>query len=55
MSSTSFLEGSGTLDVDGEQLDLREGGLAFIPAGSGRRFTGYEHLTVLAIRAREGV
>jgi len=47
------LEGSGMLDVDGEQLALREGRLAFIPAGSNRRFTAYEHLTVLAIRARE--
>jgi mannose-6-phosphate isomerase-like protein (cupin superfamily) len=49
------LEGSGMLDVDGEQLELREGRLAFIPAGSGHHFTAYEHLSVLAIRAREGV
>jgi mannose-6-phosphate isomerase-like protein (cupin superfamily) len=49
------LEGRGMLDVGGEQLELREGRLAFIPAGSGRHFTAYEHLTVLAIRARESV
>jgi mannose-6-phosphate isomerase-like protein (cupin superfamily) len=44
------LEGSGTLDVDGEQLELREGHLAFVPAGADHCFTAYEHLTVLAIR-----
>jgi mannose-6-phosphate isomerase-like protein (cupin superfamily) len=49
------LEGNGVLDVDGEQLELREGLLAFIPAGSDHQFTAYEHLTVLAIRARERV
>lgn len=43
------LEGSGMLDVDGEQLELREGNAAFVPAGADYRFSAYEHLTVLAI------
>jgi mannose-6-phosphate isomerase-like protein (cupin superfamily) len=46
------LEGSGLLDVDGEQLDLREGHVAFVPGGANHRFSAYEHLTVLAIRER---
>jgi mannose-6-phosphate isomerase-like protein (cupin superfamily) len=41
------LEGSGMLDVDGEQLELREGQAAFVPAGADHRFSAYEHLTVL--------
>ena len=47
------LEGSGMLDVDGEQLELREGGAAFVPAGADHSFSAYEHLTVLAILERE--
>jgi len=43
------LEGSGVLEVDGEQLDLREGRVAFVPAGASQCFSAYEHLTVLAI------
>jgi mannose-6-phosphate isomerase-like protein (cupin superfamily) len=49
------LEGRGMLDVDGEQLELREGRLVFVPAGSDHCFTAYEHLTVLAIRERDDV
>jgi mannose-6-phosphate isomerase-like protein (cupin superfamily) len=43
------LEGSGVLDVDGEQLELREGHAAFVPAGADHCFSAYEHLIVLAI------
>jgi mannose-6-phosphate isomerase-like protein (cupin superfamily) len=43
------LEGRGTLDVDGAQLELQEGSAAFIPAGADHCFSSYEHLTVLAI------
>jgi len=46
------LEGSGTLDVAGTSVDLREGHAAFVPAGVEHRFTGYEHLTVLVIFER---
>jgi mannose-6-phosphate isomerase-like protein (cupin superfamily) len=48
------LEGTGMLDVGGEQLELREGHLAFVPAGADHCFTAYEHLTLLAIHARTG-
>jgi len=48
------LEGTGMLDVDGERLELREGGVAFVPAGADHCFTAYEHLTVLTIHAKEG-
>ena len=47
------LEGSGMLDVEGEQLELLEGRAAFVPAGADHRFSAYEHLTVLAILERE--
>jgi mannose-6-phosphate isomerase-like protein (cupin superfamily) len=48
------LEGSGMLDVEGEQLELREGHVAFVPAGADHHFSAYEHLTVLTILARDG-
>jgi mannose-6-phosphate isomerase-like protein (cupin superfamily) len=44
------LEGRGMLDVEGEDLELQEGRAAFVPAGVEHCFSGYEHLTVLAIR-----
>jgi mannose-6-phosphate isomerase-like protein (cupin superfamily) len=47
------LEGRGTVDVGGEQLELREGHAAFIPAGADHCFSSYEHLTVLAILGRQ--
>jgi mannose-6-phosphate isomerase-like protein (cupin superfamily) len=43
------LEGSGTLDVEGERVELREGHAAFVPAGAQHQFVGYEQLTVLVI------
>jgi mannose-6-phosphate isomerase-like protein (cupin superfamily) len=48
------LEGSGMLDVEGEQLELREGHVAFVPAGADHHFSAYEHLAVLTILDREG-
>jgi mannose-6-phosphate isomerase-like protein (cupin superfamily) len=48
------LEGRGALDVGGEQLELREGHAAFIPAGANHWFSSYEHLTVLAIQGTGG-
>ena len=38
----------------GEQLELREGRAAFIPAGANHCFSSYEHLTVLAIQGENG-
>jgi mannose-6-phosphate isomerase-like protein (cupin superfamily) len=46
------LEGSGALDVEGEQTRLQEGEAIFVPAGADHRWVGYEHLSVLVIFAR---
>jgi mannose-6-phosphate isomerase-like protein (cupin superfamily) len=43
------LEGRGILDVEGEQIELREGRAAFVPAGANYRFNAYEQLSVLVI------
>jgi mannose-6-phosphate isomerase-like protein (cupin superfamily) len=43
------LEGNGTLDIEGERVDLREGQAAFVPARAEHRFVGYENLAVLVI------
>jgi mannose-6-phosphate isomerase-like protein (cupin superfamily) len=43
------LEGRGTLEIEGEQVDLREGHAAFVPAGANHQFVGYEQLSVLVI------
>jgi len=46
------LEGNGRLQVEGDQVDLREGEAAFVPAGADHRFVGYENLAVLVIFSR---
>ena len=46
------IEGSGTLEVEGERIDLREGQAAFVPAGADHRFIGYEQLAVLVVFER---
>jgi mannose-6-phosphate isomerase-like protein (cupin superfamily) len=46
------LEGSGTLDIEGDRVELKEGGAAFVPAGADHRFVGYEELSVLVVFAR---
>jgi mannose-6-phosphate isomerase-like protein (cupin superfamily) len=43
------LEGRGTLDVEGTEVDLREGHAVFVPAGADHRFSGYEQLSVLVV------
>ncbi len=43
------LEGSGTLEVEGERVELPEGHAAFVPAGVKHQFVGYEELSVLVI------
>ena len=43
------LEGRGTLDVEGVETPLEQGGGIFVPAGAEHRFTGYEQLSVLVI------
>jgi mannose-6-phosphate isomerase-like protein (cupin superfamily) len=44
-----LLEGRGTLEVEGEKVELREGHAVFVPAGAEHRFVGYEQLSVLVI------
>jgi mannose-6-phosphate isomerase-like protein (cupin superfamily) len=46
------LEGSGTLEVEGERVDLGEGQAVFVPAGADHRFVGYEQLAVLVVFER---
>jgi mannose-6-phosphate isomerase-like protein (cupin superfamily) len=46
------LEGTGTLEVEGERLDLRVGHAAFVAAGAEHRFVGYEQLSLLVIFER---
>ena len=43
------IEGSGVLEVEGENVDLRQGHAVFVPAGAEHRFVGYEQLSVLVI------
>jgi len=43
------LEGDGMLEIEGEQVALRVGHAAFVPAGAEHRFTGYEQLSVLVL------
>ncbi|HVD26495.1 MAG TPA: cupin domain-containing protein [Gaiellaceae bacterium] len=45
------LDGRGTLEVEGDQVDLKTGEAAFVPAGADHRFVGYEGLSVLVIFA----
>ena len=45
------LDGRGTLEIEGETLQLHEGDAAFVPAGADHRFTGYEGLSVLVVFA----
>jgi mannose-6-phosphate isomerase-like protein (cupin superfamily) len=46
------LEGNGTLEVEGERVDLGEGQAVFVPAGADHRFVGYEQLAVLVVFER---
>jgi len=43
------LEGAGVLQVEGEDVPVREGSAVFVEAGADHRFTAYEHLSVLVI------
>lgn len=43
------LEGRGTLEVEGERVELEEGNAAYVAAGAQHRFVGYENLTVLVV------
>jgi mannose-6-phosphate isomerase-like protein (cupin superfamily) len=43
------LEGTGTLEVEGTAVELRQGHAVFVPAHAEHRFVGYEQLSVLVI------
>ena len=43
------LEGTGVLEVEGEPVQLEEGGAAFVRAGADHRFSAYERLAVLVL------
>jgi mannose-6-phosphate isomerase-like protein (cupin superfamily) len=43
------LDGTGTLEVDGESFPVHEGESLFVEAGAEHRFTSYESLSVLVI------
>jgi mannose-6-phosphate isomerase-like protein (cupin superfamily) len=47
------LEGTGVLEVKGEQVAVREGSAVFVEASAEHRFTAYEHLSVLVIFERK--
>jgi len=47
------LEGSGVLEVSGENVPVQEGDAVFVEAGAEHRFTAYEHLAVLVIFERK--
>jgi mannose-6-phosphate isomerase-like protein (cupin superfamily) len=46
------LEGSGTLQVEDEEVDLVEGQAMFVTAHAEHRFTAYERLSLLVIFTR---
>ncbi len=43
------LEGQGTLEVEGERVELHVGEATFVPAGGRHQFVEYEQLSVLVI------
>ena len=47
------LEGTGVLEVKGEQVAIQEGSAVFVEAHAEHRFTAYEHLSVLVIFERK--
>jgi mannose-6-phosphate isomerase-like protein (cupin superfamily) len=43
------IEGNGVLEVEGREVELREGHAVFVPAGAAHHFVAYENLTLLVI------
>src|ERR671927_375049 len=46
------LEGSGVLQVEGDEVAVKDGTAVFVQAGADHRFTAYEHLSVLVMFER---
>ena len=47
------LEGTGVLEVEDQQVPVKEGSAVFVEAGADHRFSAYEHLSVLVIFERK--
>jgi mannose-6-phosphate isomerase-like protein (cupin superfamily) len=47
------LDGTGVLEVEGQQVPVGEGSAVFVEAGADHRFSAYEHLSVLVIFERK--
>ena len=47
------LEGRGTLDVEGETVELQEGHAVFVPAHAEHRFSAYELLSLFVVFERQ--
>ena len=47
------LEGSGVLQVEGDEVAVKDGTAVFVQAGADHRFTAYEHLSVLVMFERK--
>jgi mannose-6-phosphate isomerase-like protein (cupin superfamily) len=47
------LEGTGVLQVEADEVPVREGSAVFVQAGADHRFSAYEHLRVLVIFERK--
>jgi mannose-6-phosphate isomerase-like protein (cupin superfamily) len=46
------LDGSGVLDLQGKQIEVRPGQVVFVPAGARHHFGDYDQLSVLIILDR---
>jgi mannose-6-phosphate isomerase-like protein (cupin superfamily) len=46
------LDGTGVLEVEGEEVRVRDGESIFVEAGAEHRFTAYESLSLLVMFAR---
>jgi mannose-6-phosphate isomerase-like protein (cupin superfamily) len=45
------LAGRGTLQIEDDEVAMKEGDAVFVPAGADHRFVGYEGLSVLVLFA----
>lgn len=48
------IEGSGVLEIEGRNVELREGHAVFVPAGVDHHLVAYEHLSLLVIFETSG-
>jgi mannose-6-phosphate isomerase-like protein (cupin superfamily) len=48
------IEGSGVLEIEGRNVELREGHAVFVPAGVDHHLVAYEQLSLLVIFEKSG-